>query len=192
MNVFAVAPSANYYDPIKKTDRADATSRADATLRADVRPEQRQQVQKLTPEELAVVQELKSIDRSVRAHEAAHMAAGAGMTSGATFTYQRGPDGGNYAVGGEVRIHSTSGRTPEESIQKARQLRAAALAPADPSGQDRAVASAATAMEQEAMAQSVKLKAEEAAERFKSKSSEVGRAYDVAAERVGTLVDGYA
>jgi hypothetical protein len=61
MNVFAVAPSANYYDPIKKTDRADATSRADATLRADVRPEQRQQVQKLTPEELAVVQELMKL-----------------------------------------------------------------------------------------------------------------------------------
>ena len=43
-----------------------------------------------------------------------------------------------------------TGRTPDETIQRARQIRAAALAPADPSGQDRAVAAQATQMEQNA------------------------------------------
>ncbi len=139
-----------------------------------------------------MVQELKNIDRTVRAHEAAHMAAGAGMTSGATFTYQRGPDGGNYAVGGEVRINSSGARTPEEAIHKARKIRAAALAPADPSGQDRAVAAAATAMEQQAMAQSAKMKAEEAIDRGQAKSSAVASAYGTEDERVGTLLNSYA
>ena len=163
-NIFAAAPpAANFYSPSGKPDQADGA------LRAQARPAQHQPDQKLTPKELAVVQELKSIDQSVRAHESAHMAAGAGMTSGATFTYQRGPDGGNYAVGGEVRIHNSGGLTPEEALQKARQLRAAALAPADPSGQDRAVAAAATATEQEAIAEIIKLKADEAVERSKPK-----------------------
>jgi hypothetical protein len=186
MNVSAVSPSANFYDPIRKADRADGAPRTEA------RPQKSQPDQKLTPEELAVVQELKEIDRSVRAHEAAHMAAGAGMTSGATFTYQRGPDGGNYAVGGEVRINGSGARTPEEAIQKARQLRAAALAPADPSGQDRAVAAAATAMEQEAMAQSAQLKAEAANDQGKPQSSAVASAYDTKDDRVGKLFHGYA
>ena len=97
--------------------------------------------QGLTPEELKQVSELKSRDREVRQHEQAHMAAGGGLiTSGASFTYQKGPDGVNYAIGGEVGISTSPGRTPEETIQRARQIKAAALAPADPSGQDRAVA----------------------------------------------------
>jgi ribosomal protein L12E/L44/L45/RPP1/RPP2 len=39
---------------------------------------------------------------------------------------------------------------PEATIQKAKQIRAAALAPADPSTQDRAVAASASAMESQA------------------------------------------
>lgn len=120
------------------------------------------------------------------------MAAGAGMTSGASFTYQRGPDGGNYAVGGEVRINSSGARTPDEAIRKARQIRAAALAPADPSGQDRAVAAAATAMEQEAMAQSAQLKAEQANDRGKPKISVAANAYGATDDRVGKLFNSYA
>ncbi|MBL8429174.1 MAG: catalase [Dechloromonas sp.] len=105
--------------------------------------------QGLTPEELKQVAELKSRDREVRQHERAHMAAGGGLiTSGASFTYQRGPDGVSYAIGGEVGISTSPGRTPEETIQRARQIKAAALAPTDPSGQDRAVAAQAAQMEQ--------------------------------------------
>lgn len=79
------------------------------------------------------------------------MAAAGGLAQGgASFSYQTGPDGKRYAVGGEVSIDVSKGRTPQETIDKARQIRAAALAPADPSGQDRQVAARAARMEMEA------------------------------------------
>ena len=108
----------------------------------------------LSPEEQAQVDKLKARDRQVRAHEQAHLAAAGGMAvSGASFTYQRGPDGVSYAIGGEVSISTSEGRTPQETLRRAEQIRAAALAPADPSGQDRAVAAAAGHMAQQARAE---------------------------------------
>lgn len=102
----------------------------------------------LDADQAAQVAKLKQIDRQVRQHEMAHVAAGAGVvTSGASFTYEKGPDGQNYAVAGEVGIDTSPGRTPEETIARARRIRSAALAPADPSPQDRSVAAAATQME---------------------------------------------
>ncbi|HEX6736041.1 MAG TPA: putative metalloprotease CJM1_0395 family protein, partial [Azonexus sp.] len=53
----------------------------------------------------------------------------------------------------DVSIDTSPGRTPEETIAKARQIRAAALAPADPSTQDRRVAAAASQMEMQALQQ---------------------------------------
>lgn len=94
------------------------------------------------------IRKLEEIDRKVRAHEQAHIAAAAGLSvSSANFQYTQGPDGKKYAVGGEVSIDVSEGRTPEETIDKATRIRAAALAPADPSGQDRAVAAMATQMQ---------------------------------------------
>lgn len=102
----------------------------------------------LDADQAAQVAKLKQIDRQVRQHEMAHVAAGAGVvTSGASFTYEKGPDGQNYVVAGEVGIDTSPGRTPEETIARARRIRSAALAPADPSPQDRSVAAAATQME---------------------------------------------
>ena len=107
----------------------------------------------LTAEEQAQVDKLKARDHQVRAHEQAHLAAAGGLAvSGASFTYQRGPDGVSYAIGGEVSISTSEGRTPQETLRRAEQIRAAALAPADPSGQDRAVAAAASQMAQQARA----------------------------------------
>ncbi|WP_415033990.1 putative metalloprotease CJM1_0395 family protein [Azonexus sp.] len=101
----------------------------------------------LSAEQQAEVDKLQKIDREVRQHEMAHMAAGAGMvTSGASYTYTRGPDGMNYAVAGEVGIDTSPGRTPEETIARAERIQAAALAPADPSPQDRSVAAQASQM----------------------------------------------
>ncbi len=97
------------------------------------------------------VVELKQRDRVVRAHELAHMTAGAGLvTRGASYTYQTGPDGQRYAVGGEVGIDVSPGRTPAETLSRAERIRAAALAPADPSAQDRQVAASADRMAIEA------------------------------------------
>ncbi|MDR0672071.1 MAG: hypothetical protein LBF93_00105 [Zoogloeaceae bacterium] len=102
----------------------------------------------LSEEEQREVTELATIDRKVRQHEMAHMAAGGELiTSGARYEYQQGPDGQRYAVAGEVGIDTSEGRTPEETLVRARRIRAAALAPADPSPQDRSVAAAATQME---------------------------------------------
>ncbi len=108
----------------------------------------------LTDAELAVVSELKSIDSKVRLHEQAHLAQAGGLAmGGANFTYQTGPDNRRYAVGGEVQINAGPGRTPEETLRKAQIIRAAALAPAQPSPQDRTVAATAGQMEQAAQAE---------------------------------------
>ncbi|MBA4741550.1 MAG: hypothetical protein H2060_02430 [Azoarcus sp.] len=101
----------------------------------------------LSEADQARVRELQQRDREVRAHELAHVAAGAGLiTRGASFEYETGPDGQRYAVAGEVGIDTSPGRTPEATIDKAARIQAAALAPADPSAQDRAVAAQAAQM----------------------------------------------
>ena len=100
----------------------------------------------------AEINKLQSVDREVRAHEAAHLAAAAGLgASGPSFQYERGPDGKMYAVGGEVHINTSGAATPEETLAKARQIRAAALAPSQPSSQDMAVANQAGQMEAQAL-----------------------------------------
>ena len=76
-------------------------------------------------------------------HEMAHMSAGGGLAGSPTFQYKSGPDGKQYIVGGEVSIAIKEGRTPEETIQNMEQVKAAAMAPADPSAQDRALAAKA-------------------------------------------------
>lgn len=107
----------------------------------------------LTPDELKQVEQLRARDREVRAHEQAHQAAAGEFGGGATYTFQRGADGVSYAVGGEVQISMQEGRSPEETIANAQTIRAAALAPADPSPQDRSVAAAAGQMEAQARAE---------------------------------------
>ncbi len=116
----------------------------------------------LTSQEKQVVAKLQARDRAVRAHEQAHVAAGGGLViSGPSYTYQKGPDGVNYAVGGEVNIDTSKEANPEATLQKAQQIRRAALAPADPSAQDRAVAAQATQLATEAH---VELQQEKAAQ----------------------------
>lgn len=101
--------------------------------------------------EVAQLAELKKADTAVRAHEQAHLAAAGGLAKGgASFAYQRGPDGRNYAVAGEVQIDTSKGATPEETVAKMMRVRAAALAPANPSPQDRKVAQAAAVTMSEA------------------------------------------
>ncbi|EAK7473206.1 hypothetical protein FBP95_00975 [Campylobacter coli] len=123
----------------------------------------------LTMQQVQQVRELQSIDRNVKAHEAAHQAAGGGLAGAASFSYTRGPDNQMYATAGEVPIRMQKGRTPEETIANARQVVAAAMAPADPSPQDYKVAANALKMEFEARAEATKLKAQEAQEKKEEK-----------------------
>jgi len=114
----------------------------------------------LSPEAQEQLAKLKARDQHVRAHEAAHMAAGGSLVrGGATYSYQQGPDGRRYAVGGEVSLDSSPvPDNPQATLAKAERLRAAAMAPPDPSGQDRAVAAQAAAMASKASADLAKVK----------------------------------
>jgi len=115
----------------------------------------------LTDEERREVESLESRDREVRTHEQAHVAAaGELFRGGPYYEYRRGPDGERYAVGGRVSIDTSPAETPEATIAKAAKIRAAALAPAEPSSADRAVAAKASQMEREARAEQAASKAE--------------------------------
>lgn len=116
----------------------------------------------LEPDEVEYVRELEKIDQNVKAHESAHIAAGAGIvTGGASYSYTRGPDGKMYATAGEVPIAMEKGDTPEETIQNARKIVAAAMAPSDPSPQDYKVAASAMQMETQARAEMARESQEE-------------------------------
>lgn len=91
------------------------------------------------------IQELKDRDTEVRIHEQAHASVGGQYAGSPSYSYEQGPDGVQYAVAGEVPIDvaPVSG-DPEATIDKMQQVRAAALAPAEPSGADKAIASLAS------------------------------------------------
>lgn len=96
-----------------------------------------------------LVERLESRHADVLAHEMAHLsAAGAFAKGGATYTFQIGPDGKAYAIGGSVRVDmSPIPGNPRATIAKMAAIRAAALAPSDPSPEDLSVASRAAQIE---------------------------------------------
>lgn len=124
---------------------------------------------KLNVRETQLLKELQSIDRNVKAHEAAHQAAGGGLTGSASFSYTKGPDNRMYAIAGEVPIRIQEGGTPEETIAIARNIMNAAMAPANPSPQDYKIAANAMKMEIEARAEAMKMRAEQAGMSLKNK-----------------------
>ncbi len=98
----------------------------------------------LTEAEEKAVRDLESRDKEVRKHEQAHIAAGGSLVrGGAMFNYTTGPDGKQYAIGGEVNIDISTEETPSKTISKMQQVVAAAMAPKDPSAQDYSVAATA-------------------------------------------------
>lgn len=87
---------------------------------------------------------LQARDAEVKAHERAHKSVGGQYAGSISYDYQQGPNGKRYAVGGEVSIDvSPVSGDPEKTIEKMNVVKAAALAPADPSSQDRRVAAQA-------------------------------------------------
>lgn len=152
---------------ISPQGRAKATAASAGTAAAaseDLSPEQAEQLRKL-----------RERDKEVRAHEAAHQAAGGRYAGSASFTYQTGPDGRSYAIGGEVPIDlSTDENNPEATIAKMQQVRAAASAPADPSGADRQVAAEAARIEQEARAEQMAQNTQAAGDESETSSGSYG------------------
>lgn len=118
--------------------------------------------EQLTEEEQEKVSQLQSRDREVRAHEQAHKAAGGQYAGAISYDYTTGPDGRDYATGGSVPIDASAvPGDPEATIAKMQVVRRAALAPAQPSSQDRRVAAQASEKENRARAESAKLDAED-------------------------------
>lgn len=113
--------------------------------------ELRQKPTELSQAELKQIEQLEKRDREVKAHEMAHKAnAGLYARGTASFEYQIGPDGKRYAFGGEVSIDISKESDPQKTLEKAQVVRRAALAPAEPSSQDRQIARQAAAMAVEA------------------------------------------
>ncbi|MFM5184780.1 putative metalloprotease CJM1_0395 family protein [Aeromonas veronii] len=110
-------------------------------------PKQQEQQQRQEQQ----VQDLVERDKEVRTHEQAHQSAGGEYASSPTYQFTQGPDGKRYATGGEVQIDTSV--VPGDlaaTIAKMQQIRSAALAPAEPSAQDLAVARSAAASEAKA------------------------------------------
>jgi hypothetical protein len=107
---------------------------------------------------------MKARDREVRRHEQAHAAAGGAYSATPSYSTERAPDDQLYAVAGTIPIDASPvGGDPAATIRKMGFVKRAALPPADPSGQDRAVASQAAAARTRA-----KLAQQAAAERTES------------------------
>lgn len=121
-----------------------------------------QETKNLDQQELKQLQKLKHRDAEVRTHEQAHLsAAGRFAKGGASFTYQKGPDGASYAIGGEVGIDVTKESSPEATITKMQAVKRAALAPGNPSGADKRIAAQASAKESQARQELLKIEQEE-------------------------------
>ncbi len=133
---------------LERSARLGAPSRASAVDRAGGTSDLH-----LSTEEKRQLQALKARDHEVRAHERAHKATGGAHAVGPTYTFKAGVDGKLYAVHGKVRIDvSEVPGSPHATIRKMQQVRRAALAPAHPSAQDRAVAAKASQKLREAEA----------------------------------------
>lgn len=128
--------------------------------------EQRQQQQQQQAEQREI-DELEARDQEVRAHEQAHARVGGQYAGSPSYEFETGPDGKRYAVGGEVSIDISEENTPEETVRKMQQVRAAALAPAEPSPQDLRVAGEATQIASDARREISQENAEELQQAFR-------------------------
>lgn len=127
------------------------------------------------PAEAAQIRELAARDREVRQHELAHKSAAGSLAGAISFDYQRGPDGKLYAVGGEVDIRTTPASSdPADVVAYAEQVIRAALAPAEPSSQDRQVAAQARAMLAQAQAELAAIQGEGQSQSASDESPESG------------------
>ncbi|MFT4763160.1 MAG: hypothetical protein ACI9OH_000245 [Oleispira sp.] len=134
--------------PVQPNDNSE---RADNESRQQARNQEQQQQQ-----DLELVRSLSQRDSEVHAHENAHSAVGGQYAGSANYTYQRGPDGVNYAVGGEVPIDVAAiPGDPAATLEKMQLVQRAALAPAEPSSQDRKVAALAAQQASQARAELV-------------------------------------
>ncbi|PCJ45133.1 MAG: hypothetical protein COA74_16245 [Gammaproteobacteria bacterium] len=140
----------NYIASQGETKETGTTEEKPQVIQQNQSSEQASQAraeQEQLAQDQAIISNLSSIDRKVRAHEQAHASVGGSLTGAPSYTFKTGPNGVRYAVAGEVSI-DTSGvpGNPQATLRKAEQVARAALAPADPSATDQRVAASAQAL----------------------------------------------
>jgi len=142
------------YNPNQDIERERVSSNVSVQERQGSQQDKSTAQQEQEVKEQRAIGELATRDREVRAHEQAHASVGGQYAGSPTYSFERGPNGVNYAVGGEVSIDTSPvPNDPEATLRKAQVIRAAASAPVEPSPQDRRVAAQAASLENEARAQ---------------------------------------
>ena len=124
------------------------------TRQQDLAKDQVKQAQeKAIEQQKAQIDALKARDTEVKAHEHAHASVGGQYAQSPSFKYEKGADGQRYATDGEVQIDvSIVPGDPLATINKMKQVYAAAMAPVDPSSADIRVAAEALQKMNEAKA----------------------------------------
>jgi|GEM_PF-6067682 len=163
--------------PVPSTEGAHDIRR-ELRLEAQLRAKEAQE-QRLIDDQ---IQTLAARDREVRAHEQAHAAAGGHYAGAPVYQFERGPNGLSYAVGGEVPISTGAEATPEATLRKAQIIRRAAMAPAEPSSQDRGVAAMASRLEVSARLEMARARAREDEEQAEPPASDQSSVPGKAAE----------
>ncbi|RTE86454.1 MULTISPECIES: putative metalloprotease CJM1_0395 family protein [Gammaproteobacteria] len=136
------------------------------------------------------VEELKQRDAEVRRHEEAHANVGGQYAGSPTYEFEKGPDGTNYAVGGEVQIDvSEVPGDPAATLQKMQIVRRAALAPEEPSSADRQVAADASRKEAEARQDLAEQRREEASQAVNTANSSVRSADQFSDDELDALIE---
>ena len=163
----SIAPPAEVGEPQGPQVRRSSAALGARSVRLDVAVLTAVQAQDAasqapSPEEQKVIAELKARDREVRRHEAAHARIGGEFAGTPSYEFTRGPDGRAYAIGGTtpINVEPVAGN-PEATIDKMQTVKRAALAPAEPSAQDRAVAARAEGEEAKARSELRQQNAEE-------------------------------
>ena len=145
------------------TDSTGTTREAEEEKEVDPNTPRAANGEPLTEEEQAELQDMKSRDEEVRVHEQAHQSAGGQYASAPHYEYENGPDGKRYVTDGSVNIDVGEESDPQATIDKMQVVKRAALAPAQPSAQDRRVYAEASQKEAEARRELNEQRQEEAA-----------------------------
>lgn len=131
----------------EESQKQQIAAAEEAKQQSLVQQAQEQEIQaqeKVQAQQQQQVDELKTRDSEVKAHEHAHATVGGQYAQSPSFKYEKGADGQRYATDGEVQIDvSPVGGDPLATINKMKQVYAAAMAPVDPSSADIRVAAEA-------------------------------------------------
>jgi len=119
---------------IEKKEQVEAAQKKDYI-------EQSSGVNKYDEKDFArVLEKFKQSDANIKSHEQIHASIGH-TTAPISYTYQKGPDGKIYAVGGHVKLDTSIPNDPKAAAFKLDILQKAASAPIDSSAADNNIAS---------------------------------------------------